>query len=262
MLRGAPRGVTCCVLRGVTCCVPRGVGLWGGGCLRGFGERGRRGLCGGSHLLGLVRAVLAVLFVGSVGSVGCPVQAVLAALFPYQPPAGQDSEDEHRQDTQHHQLADEQAPEQPVAGELGRGSVRPGAGEVLRGGGQFAQGERGLGERDAVRPGPVREEAGQSGGRPGEQGGREQEAEQPDQQAVGDAAAARVLVPGAVPVAPLGYGSVGCPACHVRPPSTGTTRSSAAGSPSGPPVVPLPAPRRGCPRGAGRPTSPRSWRGR
>ncbi len=244
-------------------------------CFLGLG--GRVGL---ACFLGLVRSVGLMRLVRLVRLVGCPVQAFLAAPFPYGPPSGDGPQDEHGQDHQHQQLADEQAPEQAVSGELGCGRVGPGGGEVLWCGGQFAQGEGGAGEGDAVRPGPVREEAGQTGGRPGEQRRREQEADQADQQAVGDAAGAGVLVAGlgaaagagarmvpgvvrgVVPGVLLRSRSVDRSACHVRPPWTGTSRRYAAGSRSGPPVAPPPAPRRGCPPGAGRPRSPRSWRGR
>ncbi len=201
---------------------------------------------------------------GEVGLVVCLEGPFLAASFPYDTATGHGSEREHGEDQQHHQFADEQAPEQAVSGELGRRGLRPGRGKVLGGGGQFAQGERGAGERHAVRPGPVGEQSGQAGGRPGDQGGREEEGQEADQQAVRDAAAlgpggVSVVVGGAVAPAP------GCLACHVRPPLTLTTRSSVAGARSGPPVAPPPVRRRGCPRGAGRPgpwPSPRSWRGR
>lgn len=189
----------------------------------------------------------------------------LAASFSYGTTTGHHAQREHREDHQHHQLADEQAPEQAVSGELGGGRPRPGGCEVLGSGGQFAQGERGPGERHAVRPGAVGEEPGEAGGRPGDQGGGEEEAQEADQQAVRDAAAAlgpvvvAVVMGGTVAPAPW------CLACHVMPPLTLTPRSSVVGARSGPPVAPPPVRRRGCPRGAGRPRpgpTPRSWRGR
>ncbi len=270
-----PRG-----LSGVCPALPGAMVVVVGVAFRGLGQRGRRGAGAGpglvhvvGHVVGLVGRVGALGRVRVLGLMGCPVRAVqtfLAAPFPYDPPAGHGPQNEHRQHDQHHQLADEEAPEQAVAGELGRGCVGPGGREVLWGRGQFAQSQGGSGEGDVVRPGAVGEEAGQAGGRPGEQGRREEEADQSEQQTVGDAPAGFLLA-GAGPVglvvaAPLRGRTLCCwSACHVRPPWTGTIRSAAAGSRSGPPAAPSPAPRRGGRREAGRPgprPSPRSWRGR
>ncbi len=252
------------------CAVGRVRGRWiRGRWVRGGCRWGRRGGFPGVGVLVVRGGAGAVPGVGLVGG-GGPVLGVeaflvgggafLAAAFPYRPASGHDADGEHREDQQHHQLADEQAPEQAVSGELRPGRLRPGGGEVLRGGDQFAQGERGAGERDAVRPAPVGEEAGQAGGRPGDERGGEEEAEEADEQAVRDASAAPA------PVVSVAGGRAPAPyrvTCrHVRRPWTRTTRSSVVGARCGPPAAPPPVRRRGGRRGAGGPSSPRSWRGR
>ncbi|EKX61843.1 hypothetical protein STRIP9103_05184 [Streptomyces ipomoeae 91-03] len=112
----------------------------------------------------------------------------------YGPPAGQRAHDEDGQDDEDHELADEEAPDEAVAGELGGRGVRPGGGDVLGIGEQAAYGHGCAGERHAVGPGAVGEEAGQTGGRPDQESAAQQEAEDGEQQAVRDAAASAALL--------------------------------------------------------------------
>lgn len=180
----------------------------------------------------------------------------LAALFPpacaYHSPAGHHAHHEHRQHHEHHELADEQAPEQPVSGELARRCAWPGGGHVVRGRRQPAHRQWGLGEGDALRPGAVREQSGQAGGRPDEDRQPEQEAQQADQQAVRDTAGA----------AGARSGLLFCASRHVMPPLTRTTRSVVAGARCVPRAAPPPAPRLVRPPAGDLRPRTRSWRGR
>lgn len=132
-----------------------------GGCAgRGRGEYGRRGWCGlgpgvlqghdsGSGEDGVhgmdrrLRLRLRLrLWLPWVGGLPVPYGIGLVPVFvafaplpcPYRSPAGHYPQDEDRQHQQHHQFAYEQAPEQPVPGELVRRGVRPGGRQVVRGG--------------------------------------------------------------------------------------------------------------------------------
>lgn len=155
---------------------------------------------------------------------------------------GEDGEDEH-----HQELADEQTPEEAPARQGRRVGVRPGGGDVVGLRYQGADGPRGPGEGDRVGPGALRQDGREAGGRPDEDGEAEEEGQEADQQAVGDAAARG--------------GSVRLASCMVRPPWS-RNRGRRGGVRWTGPFPPPPVRRRACRPGGGSARRTRSWRGR
>lgn len=167
----------------------------------------------------------------------------------HRPPPCHRAHYEDREHDEHHQLPDEQPPEEPVPRQLVGGGVRPGARDVLRLPDQMAQGQGRTGDGDGRRPGAPGEPCGESGGGPHQQGQAEEEGQYAYQQTVGDASGALLI-----PFVPS----------HLMPPWTRMNRRDRRGAA---PRRPRPAPRPPAPRRAARrrpdgPRRTRSWPGR
>ena len=161
-------------------------------CQRPTGAAGPAGLAGPAGRAGPADLRLIPCSYGLLrrrGAVPGPGLVPLPSRGPYGAEPGDRTDRETAEDDQRHHLAEEDAPEEPGAGQVGGPDSLPGIRHVLRIADQLPHRLRGVGEVQVARPVAMCEEAGQSSSRPRQERHAEQEADQGYQQPIRDATA-------------------------------------------------------------------------